>query len=71
MRKNLMHSFDRLPPAERAQEYLERAGVYQEFSRTAATEGAKRLFHQLALDMIARANSATVPATNQTDEARE
>lgn len=68
MSKSLIHSLDRSPPAERAQEFLERAGVYQEFSRTAATEGAKRLFHQMALEMIERANAATVPAKNQTDE---
>ena len=68
MKKNLMHNFDGLPPAERAQEYLERAGVYQELSRTAATEGAKRMFHQMALDMIAHANAAASPAKKQTDE---
>ena len=64
-----MSSFERLPPGERVQEYLERAGVYQEFSRTAGTEGAKRLFHQMALDMIERAR-ATARATDQgTDQA--
>ena len=68
MKKDLMHSFDRLPPAERAQEYLERAGVYQEFSRTASTEGAKRMFHQMALEMIERASAAAIPAKTQADE---
>ena len=63
-----MPNSKRLPPGERAQEYLERAGVYQEFSRTASTEGAKRLFHQMALDMIERANAATIQPTDQTDK---
>jgi len=68
MKNNLMHNFDGLPPAERAQEFLERAGVYQEFSRTAATEGAKRMFHQMAIEMIERANAATVPAKKPADK---
>ncbi len=54
-----MYSFDRLPPGERVQEYLRRAGKYQEFSRTASTEGSRLLFHQMALDMLARANAVT------------
>ena len=66
--KGLMYSFERLPPGERVQEYLERAGRYQEFSRTASTEGAKRLFRQLALDMLERVNALTVEAKDQTDE---
>jgi len=62
-----MYSFDRLPAGERVQEYLERAGIYQELSRAAATEGAKRLFRQMALDMLERAGVVTAPANKQTD----
>ena len=35
-----MYSFDGLPPGERVQEYLRRAGKYQELSRTATTAGS-------------------------------
>jgi hypothetical protein len=64
----LMYSFDRLPPGERVQEYLRRAGKYQELSRTATTAGSRLLFHQMALDMLERANSVTEWATSKTDQ---
>lgn len=54
-----MYSFDGLPPGERVQEYLRRAGKYQELSRTATTAGSRLLFHQMALDMVERANAVT------------
>ena len=66
-----MSEFDRLPPGERVQEYLERAGAYQEFSRTAGTAGAKRLFHQMAREMLERASAIAVRATDQTDQKSE
>jgi|tagenome__1003787_1003787.scaffolds.fasta_scaffold13825520_1 hypothetical protein len=64
--ETLMYSFDRMPPGERVQEYLRRAGKYQELSRTATTTGSRLLFHQMALDMIERANAVTDWATTET-----
>jgi hypothetical protein len=64
-----MYSFDRLPPGERVQEYLRRAGKYQEFSRTASTAGSRLLFHQMALDMLARANAVTEWSKDNPDAA--
>jgi hypothetical protein len=60
-----MYSFDGLPPGERVQEYLRRAGKYQEMSRTATTAGSRLLFHQMALDMIERASAVTDWAANE------
>jgi hypothetical protein len=65
--ETLMYSFDRMPPGERVQEYLRRAGKYQELSRTATTTGSRLLFHQMALDMIERANAVTDWATTETN----
>ena len=61
-----MHSCDRLPPGERVQEYLRRAGKYQELSRTATTAGSRLLFHQMAVDMLERANAVTVWTADKT-----
>jgi hypothetical protein len=68
-----MYSIEQLPPAERVQEYLKRAGKYQEFSRTASTDGSRQLFHQMALDMLERANAVTTWAADpdQPDEKAE
>ena len=63
-----MYSFDRLPPGERVQEYLRRAGKYQELSRTATTAGSRLLFHQMALDMLERANAVTIWAADKSDK---
>ena len=64
----LMYSFDRLPPGERVQEYLRRAGKYQELSRTATTAGSRLLFHQMALDMLERASAVTVWVADKPDQ---
>jgi hypothetical protein len=65
-----MYSFDRLPPGERVQEYLRRAGNYQELSRTATTAGARLVFHQMALEMLERANAVTVWADTPDQKSR-
>jgi hypothetical protein len=49
------------------QEYLRRAGKYQELSRTATTTGSRLLFHQMALDMLERANAVTVWVADKPD----
>ena len=60
-----MHTIDRLPPGERIQEYLRRAGEYQEFSRTAMTAGSRQLFQQMARDMLECANAVKMPDADQ------
>ncbi|WP_157100508.1 hypothetical protein [Rhodoplanes sp. Z2-YC6860] len=66
-----LYSFDRLPPGERVQEYLRRAGKYQELSRTATTAGARLLFHEMARDMMERASAVTDWAADKPNKKRQ